>query len=272
MRKIKDEIYKNIDNEIYDKDGDQWWKPGYFFNLISSVLNPFRVEYAKRTIEKIKNNNGTISVLDVGCGGGLLSEEFARMGFITTGIDPSEISLKTAINHAKENNLAINYVKASGENIPFPSRSFDIVICCDVLEHVYDLPKVISEISRVLKKDGIFIYDTFNRTALSNIIFIRILQEWKRWAVMPPDLHVWKMFIKPAEIKSLLSENHLIWKEHTGMNPDVPYLKMLKLLHRRASGKVTFEEFGKKFRMVECRSIRVLYMGYAVKERDSDYD
>ena len=267
MRKIQDEVYKNIDNEIYDKDGDQWWTPGYFFNLITGVLNPFRVEFAKRTIDNINRGEPEkIRILDLGCGGGLLSEEFARMGYTTTGIDPSEVSLKTAITHAKENNLAITYLKATGENIPFPSGSFDVVLCCDVLEHVYDLPKVISEISRVLKKDGIFIYDTFNRTALSNIIFIKILQEWKRWAVMPPGLHVWKMFIKPAEIKSLLSENHLIWKEHTGMNPDLPYLKMLKLLRRRASGKVTFKEFGKKFRMVKSRSIRVLYMGYAVKE------
>lgn len=267
MRKIQEDIYSNIDNEIYDRDGDQWWQPGYFLNLITGVLNPFRTEYAKRTIDK----NYTIQpekirILDVGCGGGLLSEEFARMGYLITGIDPSEVSLKTAINHAKGNDLAITYLKATGEDIPFPSGSFDVVLCCDVLEHVFDLPKVISEISRVLKKDGIFIYDTFNRTALSNIIFIRILQEWKRWAVMPPDLHVWKMFIKPSEIKSLLSANHLVWKEHTGMTPDVPYLKMLKLLRRRAAGKVSFEEFGRRFRMVKCRSIRVLYMGYAIKK------
>jgi 2-polyprenyl-6-hydroxyphenyl methylase/3-demethylubiquinone-9 3-methyltransferase len=105
-----------------------------------------------------KINPEKTSVLEVGCGGGLLSEEIARMGFITTGIDPSEQSLISAVIHAKESNLKINYMQGAGENLPFLKNSFDIVLCCDVLEHVQDLPKVISEISRVLKDGGLFIY------------------------------------------------------------------------------------------------------------------
>jgi 2-polyprenyl-6-hydroxyphenyl methylase/3-demethylubiquinone-9 3-methyltransferase len=134
-----------------------------------------------------------------------------------------------------------------------------------VLEHVHDLPKVISEISRVLKNGGLFIYDTFNRTYFSKISTIKILQEWKRWAIMPPNLHIWEMFIKPLEMRTLLEENHLEWKEYIGIKPDISHLKMLRYLHKRASGKLTYEEFGKKFRMIESNSTRIMYMGYAVK-------
>jgi len=187
------------------------------------------------------------------------------MGFNTTGIDPSEQSLNIAIKHASDNKLKIKYEKGTGENLPFQNSTFDVVFCCDVLEHVRDLPEVISEISRVLKNGGIFIYDTFNRTYFSKISAIKILQEWNRWAIMPPNLHVWEMFIKPDEIRSLLKENQLTWKEHRGMKPNISYLKMLRYLHKRAIGELTYEEFGKKFLMTESRSTQIMYMGYAVK-------
>jgi 2-polyprenyl-6-hydroxyphenyl methylase/3-demethylubiquinone-9 3-methyltransferase len=265
MQKVSEEIYSQINNAIYKTEGDRWWREDFSLNLIKTLYNPFRVDYIKKTIEKFKISSEIINVLEVGCGGGILSEEIARMGFLTTGIDPSEQSLNIAISHAKESNLKIKYEKGAGENLPFPDNSIDMVLCCDVLEHVRDLPKVISEISRVLKIGGIFIYDTFNRTFFSKISSIKILQEWKRWAIMPPDLHVWEMFIKPDEIKSLLTENQLVWKEHCGMKPNISYLKMLRYLHKRAIGELTYVEFGKKFQMVECDSTQMMYMGHAVK-------
>ena len=82
---------------------------------------------------------------------------------------------------------------------------------------------------------------------------------------MPPDLHVWGMFIKPKEIKSLLLENQLDWKEHRGIQPNISYIKMLRYLHKRAVGELTYEEFGKKFHMVESSSSRIMYMGHALK-------
>ena len=82
---------------------------------------------------------------------------------------------------------------------------------------------------------------------------------------MPPNLHVWKMFIKPDEIRSLLEENQMAWIEHHGIKPNVSYPKMLGYLRRRAAGELTNEEFAKKFLLVECTSTQVVYMGYAVK-------
>jgi 2-polyprenyl-6-hydroxyphenyl methylase / 3-demethylubiquinone-9 3-methyltransferase len=265
MKRVPEEIYKRIDNDIYNLEGDKWWQPDFSLNLIRAVVNPFRVGYAKRIIDQLEMNVAKMSALEVGCGGGILTEEIAKMGFITTGIDPSEQSLTIAEKHAKDNNLKINYKTGTGENLPFQNNSFDVVFCCDVLEHVSDLTKVIAEISRVLKSKGIFIYDTFNRTLLSKIGVIRILQEWKRWAIMPPNLHVWEMFIKPDEIRYLLRENKLDWKEHRGAKPNISYLKILHYLRKRATGDLSYEEFGEKFRMVESKSVEIMYMGYAVK-------
>jgi 2-polyprenyl-6-hydroxyphenyl methylase/3-demethylubiquinone-9 3-methyltransferase len=125
---------------------------------------------------------------------------------------------------------------------------------------------VISEISRVLKPGGVFLYDTFNRTVLSKLVAIKVLQEWKRWAIMPPHLHEWEMFIKPGEIKLLLLQNHLNWQEHTGIMPDISVLRIWRFLHLRSKGKLTYEEFGKKFQMVESNFTNVMYMGYAIKQ------
>jgi 2-polyprenyl-6-hydroxyphenyl methylase/3-demethylubiquinone-9 3-methyltransferase len=266
MQKVTEEIYSQINNNIYNTEGSKWWQPDFSLNLIRAVINPSRVNYAKNIFERLKINTDNLRALEVGCGGGILTEEIAKMGFNTTGIDPSEESLSIAVKHAKDSNLKIIYGKGTGENLPYQNNSFDVVFCCDVLEHVHDLPKVISEISRVLKNGGVFIYDTFNRTSISKISSIKILQEWKRWAIMPPNLHVWQMFIKPNEIKTLLQENQLDWIEHRGISPNISYLKMLRYLHKRAIGELTYEEFGNKFRMVESSSIQIMYMGYALKK------
>lgn len=266
MQKIPEEIYNRINNNIYNVEGDKWWQPDFPLNLLKTLYNPVRVDYIKKIFEQMKVDPKGKTVLEVGCGGGILSEELAKTGLITTGIDPSEKSLDTAVKHAADNNLKIKYDKGFGEDLPYRNNSFNIVVCCDVLEHVKDLPEVISEIARVLKNGGIFIYDTFNRTCISYISAIKILQDWKRWAITPADLHVWKMFIKPAEIITLLQENRLSWKEHRGITPDISYLSMLYYLRKRAAGELTYEEFSGKFHMVESSSTQIMYMGYAVKD------
>lgn len=265
MQKVGEEIYNRINNNIYDQEGDRWWDDDFSLNLIKTILNPFRVGYSKKIIDRLKIKPDGKTALEVGCGGGFLCEEVALMGFKTFGIDPAPESIKRAVRHSNETGLKINYATGIGEDLQFQDNTFDIVFCCDVLEHVQDLPQVISEISRVLKPGGSYIYDTFNRTQLSKLVAIKVLQEWKRWAIMPPDLHVWEMFIKPKEIKSLLQRNNLDWQEHVGIEPDISYLKMLRLLHKRAIGNLTYQEFGNKFFIIEGRSTQVIYMGFAIK-------
>ncbi len=266
MEKVAPEIYSNINNEVYKADGDIWWKPDTILHLLKTSVNPWRVGYAKDIINRSGINPKGKTALEVGSGGGILTEEIARMGFITTGIDPADQSVITASNHAKVSGLDIKYEKGVGENLPYADASFDFVFCCDVLEHVQDLPKVISEISRVLKPGGVFIYDTLNRTFISKLVAIKIWQEWKRWAFMPPNIHVWEMFIKPDEIKELLQKNGFDWKEHHGSSPNVSIPKMLGYLRKRAKGEWTFADLGKNFWLVESKDMNILYAGYAIKK------
>jgi 2-polyprenyl-6-hydroxyphenyl methylase / 3-demethylubiquinone-9 3-methyltransferase len=265
IEKTKSEVYKQIDNDLYDADGDIWWQDNTVLHLLKTSVNPWRVGYQAKTLKKLGIDPKGKTALEVGSGGGILTEEIAKMGFITTGIDPADHSIKTASNHARVASLNIKYDKGTGEALPYTDKSFDAVFCCDVLEHVKDLPKVVSEISRVLKPNGVFFYDTLNRTFISRLVAIKIWQEWKRWAFMPPHLHVWKMFIRPEELKTLLANNNLEWKEHVGSSPNVSIPKMLGYLRKRVKGEWTFADLGKNFWLIESNDMNILYSGYAIK-------
>lgn len=256
-----------IDNDLYNADGDRWWQSDSPLYLLQCSINPARVDYfKKKLLTELNINPQGKSALEVGCGGGFLCEEIARMGFDVTGIDPSEHSLQVAATHAKASGLRIKYEKGTGEALPYQDNSTDIVFCCDVLEHVRDVPKVISEIFRVLKPGGCFCYDTLNRTFLSKLVAINISQVWKRWAYAPPNLHIWKMFIEPVEMRSLLRENNLEWKEHMGLQINVSFLKFLRYLRKRSDGVLTYKDLGKKLYMVESKNMNIMYMGYATKK------
>jgi 2-polyprenyl-6-hydroxyphenyl methylase/3-demethylubiquinone-9 3-methyltransferase len=267
MEATAPEVYQRIDNNLYNAQGDIWWNESTVLYLLKTSINPVRVGYASRILfEQLKLNPAGKSALEVGCGGGILCEEIARMGFKTTGIDPSNESLNTAINHAKQSGLDIKYEHGSGEKLPYPDQSYEVVFCCDVLEHVRDLPKVISEISRVLKPGGVFIYDTLNRTFISKLVAIKIWQEWKFFAFMPPNLHVWEMFIKPEELTELLQKSGFEWKEHRGTSPNISIPQMLSYLRKRSKGEWTYADLGKNFKLVESDDLNILYMGHAIKK------
>jgi len=266
MLKISPEIYDRINNGLYEDEGDKWWDPDSSFFQTRAVFNPVRVGFAEKTlVGDLRIDPHGKRALEVGCGGGILCEEIARMGFETTGLDPSEVSLRAAVRHARATGLDVRYLKGIGESLPFADRAFDVVFCCDVLEHVRDLPAVISEVSRVLKPGGAFCYDTLNRSWTSKLAAIKIGQEWRRWAFMPPRLHVFEMFIKPREMRALLRANHLEWKGHRGTKLNVPLFQALRLLRRRARGELTFKDLGERIRLVEGRLPSVVYLGLAVK-------
>ena len=266
VREVAQEIFDRIDNGLYCGAGDVWRRPDSPFSLMRSSFNPARVGYFKRKLfAELNIDPQGKAALEVGCGGGILCEEIARMGFAATGIDPAAHSLRTAADHARAVELRITYERGSGEAIPYPDGSFDAVFCCDVLEHVRDVAKVIAEISRVLKPGGVFCYDTLNRTFLSKLVAIHIAQVWKRWAMAPPNLHVWEMFIKPEELKSLLGQHGLEWKEHRGLGPNVSALKFLGYLRQRARGALTYRELGERLFAVESGNLGIMYIGYAIK-------
>lgn len=266
MQPTSDEVYKQINNAVYEEQGNTWWDENQCLHLLKSSVNPVRVGYFRKLLnEVLKFGCRGAAALDVGCGGGILAEEFAAMGFRVTGIDPSEQSLNTARQHAQSAGLSIHYQQGTGESIPFADDSYPVVYCCDVLEHVHDLPKVISEIYRVTKPGGVFFFDTLNRTFVSKLVAIKIWQEWKSTAFMPPRLHEWRMFIRPEELKGLLAQAGFEFKEFRGTSPDVSIPKMIGLLRKRAKGEIGYKELGDGFKLVESNDLKILYMGYAVK-------
>ncbi len=255
-----------VNNELYDQLAWTWWDEHEILNALRILLNPGRFGYfVEVLVDRLKIDPKDKQALDVGCGGGLLAEEFARLGCHVTGIDPSEPSLAVARAHAVQEGLVIEYREGVGERLPFADAYFDIVYCCDVLEHVNDLEAVISEIARVLKKDGIFFYDTINRTFMSKLISIKLLQEWKATSVMPANLHDWKMFIKPQELQAHMEKHGLVHKEIVGLVPATNPLTLINLLRKRKRGELSFKEAAKRIDLARSKDTSNLYMGYAIK-------
>jgi 2-polyprenyl-6-hydroxyphenyl methylase/3-demethylubiquinone-9 3-methyltransferase len=266
VSKIPQAAYTRIDNDLYSVRSDEWWRPDSPFYQMKVSFNPARVGYAKRVLfEVLKIDPRGRKALEIGSGGGYICEEIARLGFEPSGVDPSGPSVRVAAEHARRNGLKIHYGVGRGESLPFGNESCDVVMCCDVLEHVRDLPGVIAEVARVLRPGGVFCYDTFNRTIISNLAVIKVSQEWKRWAFLPPRVHVWRMFIKPRELKSLLSLNQLEWREHRGLVPSLSLFKVLAALRRRARGEWTYVDLSRRIGLVESRWTGGMYIGYAVK-------
>lgn len=257
----------NINNEVYDKMANSWWNNDDCGTLstLRYFSNEARFQYFNTILSKHSLlNTPDIKILDIGCGGGFLSEEFAYKGFQVTGIDPSKESIICAQKHARDNNLNIDYLHGYGENLPFESDSFSIIVCCDVLEHVSDLKKVIEEISRVLAPEGLFLFDTINRNFAGKLL-IKATQEWKSTAFMEPDVHVWDMFIKPKELIKLFNENNLITKEIKGMSPGINPIAAYLAMRKCKKGKINFQKLGEILNMQITNNISGQYIGFATK-------
>ncbi|MFH1139353.1 MAG: bifunctional 2-polyprenyl-6-hydroxyphenol methylase/3-demethylubiquinol 3-O-methyltransferase UbiG [Pseudomonadota bacterium] len=261
-----------VDNQVYRRRGHAWWDEDEGeFSSLRFFVNHVRFAFFRRILEQ----EGTwglpgTKILDVGCGGGFLSEEFARNGFSVRGVDPAPESVAAARSHAREAGLAIEYLVAAGENLPFDDQSFDLAACCDVLEHVNDVGRVIGEISRVLKPGGLFVYDTVNRTFLSRIAVIKVMQEWPSTAFAGPNSHVWEKFIKPRELAELFRQNDLVNLETRGLSLGINPLAAWLYFRRRGRGEISFRELGRRLRFRESGDLRVSYMGCAVKPARRD--
>jgi 2-polyprenyl-6-hydroxyphenyl methylase / 3-demethylubiquinone-9 3-methyltransferase len=254
-----------IDNELYDRLGGTWWDDDSNLALLRTGMNPARLAYVRRILtDRLGIDVHGKRVLDVGCGGGLMAEEIARLGCRVSGIDMSEPSLETAQAHAAEQGLKIDYRRARAENLPFDEDTFDIVYCCDVLEHVESVEHAVAEAARVLRRRGVYLFDTVNRTGRSKLFTIKLLQEWNSTKAMEPDLHDWNMFIKPKELERKMSPYGLELQETVGLAPANP-LALVRDLRRRRKGEITYAELGRRMQMQESRDKSNVYAGYAIK-------
>ncbi|HSS75663.1 MAG TPA: bifunctional 2-polyprenyl-6-hydroxyphenol methylase/3-demethylubiquinol 3-O-methyltransferase UbiG [Thermoanaerobaculia bacterium] len=257
-----------VDNHLYDTMASSWWDEGGCLHVLRG-LNPARLVYMRRVmVDELGIDPHGRKTLDVGCGGGILAEEFARLGCDVTGIDPSERSIEVAQAHARQENLVIDYRTGSGEALPFPDASFDLAYCCDVLEHVNDVGCVVAEIARVLKPGGIFFYDTINRTFQSKLVMIKLFQDWSWTSFMPPNLHDWRKFIKPEELIAILAANSLQNQGLTGLKPAANPLQSFRLLRARKRREITYLEAARRLGLRESRDTSILFIGCARKIED----
>ena len=206
--------------EKFSQMAAEWWNPEGKFKPLHK-FNPIRIKYIKDNIIyslKLKSKKRPlekINILDIGCGGGLLSEPMARLGANVTGIDASDKNIKIAKLHAKKNKLNINYFCSSPEKLK-TKKKYDVILNMEIIEHVEDINFFIKSCSKLLKKNGLMFVATLNKTLKSYVFAIIGAEYILRW--LPIGNHDWEKFVKPADLKNILSKNNLKIEKIDGMN------------------------------------------------------
>ena len=205
--------------EKFSRIAEEWWDPTGKFKPLHK-FNPIRVSYIKEKIInsfKLENSDKPlqkIRLLDIGCGGGLLSEPMSRLGAEVTGIDASEKNIQVAKLHAKKNNLKINYLTASPENLKI-DRKFDVILNMEIIEHVEDVDIFLKSCSSLLKKEGIMFVATINKTLKSYLFAIIGAEYILRW--LPIGTHEWDKFIDPNDLIKISKKYNLQLQNLDGM-------------------------------------------------------
>jgi len=204
----------------FNKLATEWWKPNGKFKPLHK-FNPIRIQYLKENIIEhfnLKQRNHShlkgLDILDIGCGGGLLSEPMSRLGAKVTAIDASKINIEVAKFHAKKNNLKINYLFLPPEKLNL-KKKFDIILNMEIVEHVDDLNFFIKKSSNLLKKNGLMFVATLNKTLKSYLLAIIGAEYILKW--LPIGTHDWEKFVKPDDLIKLGKKSNLKLKKLNGM-------------------------------------------------------
>jgi len=203
----------------FSKIAEEWWNPEGKFKPLHN-FNPIRIKYIKDNIVKdfnIKSSDKpfkNIKILDIGCGGGLLSEPMCRLGASVVGIDASKKNIEVAKLHAKKSKLKINYKVASPEKLKMKVK-FDVILNMEIIEHVEDINFFIKESSKLLRKNGIMFVATLNKTLKSYAFAIIGAEYVLKW--LPIGTHDWEKFVKPNDLIDISKKNNLILKKLDGM-------------------------------------------------------
>ena len=183
-------------------------------------IHPIRIKYIQEALNKNRFNN--MKILDIGCGGGLISEGVSKLGANVYGIDFVRENINVAKKHAKKNNLIINYEVKDFEKEKISSK-YDIIIIFEVLEHLYDLESFIKKIRNNLKKNGVLIISTINRNLISKFLTLDIAENFLKW--IPMNTHNFYKFIKPYELEHILINNNFKNIKFRGLTYDLFKLK-----------------------------------------------
>ena len=212
---------KEIDK--FSKLADEWWDPEGKFKPLHN-FNPVRLRYIKDTITKKFGNKSEklplkdIKILDIGCGGGLLSEPLSRLGATVTGIDASDRNIKIAKMHLKKSKLDINYYCSSPESFEAKEK-FDVVLNMEIVEHVDNVDFFLLKSSELLKKNGLMFIATLNKTLKSYAFAIIGAEYILKW--LPIGTHDWNKFLKPEDLIKICKNNSLYLNNLVGVKFDI---------------------------------------------------
>ena len=216
---MKNNTINKKEIEKFSKIAEEWWNPEGKFKPLHK-FNPIRISYIKENIIKTfkldnkKTPLKNIKILDIGCGGGLLSEPMCRLGANVTGIDASEKNIKVARLHSNKNNLRINYICTSPEKFKIKNK-FDVILNMEIVEHVADVNFFLKSCSKLLKKNGIMFVATLNKTLKSYIFAIVGAEYVMRW--LPIGTHEWDNFLRPEDLINIQKKNDLRLDKLDGM-------------------------------------------------------
>ena len=197
---------------IYDDVAAKWWSDDIRWVRTLKNLVPGRLGWFDRHIDW-----AGLGVLDLGCAGGFMAEALTFKGARVTGIDPASQAIEAARARAKSIGQPIRYDVGVGEDLPYENESYDAVVCVDVLEHVSDVTKVLSEVARVLKPGGVFLFDTINRNPVSRFGTITVAENILQ--LLPKGTHDPELFIKPRELMRALENAGLVAGPTKGLGP-----------------------------------------------------
>ena len=226
--------------EKFSQIAEEWWDPLGKFKPLHK-FNPIRISYIRDNIVNtlnLKNKKRpleNISILDVGCGGGLLSEPMNRLGAQVVGIDASLRNIEVAKLHAKKNNLNIDYYCSTPEKFE-TSKKFDVILNMEIVEHVEDIPQFINQSAKFLKDNGIMFIATLNQTLKSYVFAIIGAEYILRW--LPIGTHDWNKFVKPKNLENICNKNSLVLKSIDGVKFN-PLLNKWKLSNDKSINYIT---------------------------------
>ncbi len=200
----------------------EWWNPTGKFKPLHK-FNPVRLAYIKREIcrqfgrdERSARALDGLAILDIGCGGGLLSEPLARLGATVAGADASATNIEVAKIHAETSGLTIDYRATTAEAIAAAGETFDVVLAMEIVEHVSDVNLFLTECARMVRPGGLLLVATLNRTPKSFALAIVGAEYVLRW--LPVGTHDWHKFVKPNEIVAPVTAAGLGIIEKTGVS------------------------------------------------------
>jgi len=199
--------------EQFNRQATLWWDASGPFRLLHRI-GPIRLKYIRDAATahfSLRPTSATpfagLSCLDVGCGGGLISEPLARLGATVTGIDPAPGNIGTASAHAVQSRLDIDYRGIQAEDLAAEGRTFDIVVCLEVVEHVPDPAAFVQTLATLVRPGGLLVLSTINRTAKSFALAIVGAEYILRW--LPAGTHDWNRFITPDELSAFTAASGL---------------------------------------------------------------